>query len=66
MKIDWSKAPEGTEACYPGDKQMYPAWYRTDRYGCVEQICEASGTTKWTTMGGRRDFPYGSVLHPKP
>lgn len=65
MNIDWSKAPEGTEAGHPGGPGIYPAWYRKDTAGLVEQICPEAGIHTWTWMGGRRDFPIGSVLRPK-
>lgn len=64
MSIDWSKAPEGAQAAYPGCDQLYPAWYRLDRHGYVEQICEGAGCDTWTGMGGRKDFPVGHILRP--
>jgi hypothetical protein len=64
MNIDWSKAPEGTEAGYEGSRHLYSAWYRKAADGTVEQICPGAGVHTWQDMGGRRDFPFGSVLRP--
>lgn len=64
--IDWSKAPEGTEAAHPGSEQVHPAWFKRDVAGLVEQICPGAGINNWSWMGGRRDFPYGHVLRPQP
>lgn len=64
MDIDWSKAPEGTEAAHPGNNGCYPAWYRRDAAGLVEQICPEAEVYTWAWMGSRRDFPHGSVLRP--
>lgn len=66
MNIDWSNAPEGTEAAYAGCSQLYMAWYRHGSNGFVEQICPGAGIHHWQDMGGRLDFPYGSELLPKP
>jgi hypothetical protein len=65
MKIDWDNAPEGAEAAHPGNEGFYPAWYRRDTAGIVEQICPGAGVDHWTWMGGRRDFPNGHVLRPE-
>lgn len=65
MSIDWSKAPEGAEAAHPGNPGVYPAWYRRDVAGLVEQICPMAGILNWTWMGCRRDFPIGSLVRPK-
>lgn len=62
MKIDWDNAPEGTEAAHPGNEGFYPAWYRRDTAGLVEQICPEIGVKTWTWMGGRKEFPNGHVL----
>lgn len=64
MNLNWSKAPEGAEAGHPGADELYPAWYRKDVSGLVEQICPDAGIHTWTWMGGRKDFPVGSVLRP--
>jgi hypothetical protein len=65
MKIDWDNAPEGAEAAHPGNEGFYPAWYKRDVTGIVEQICPSAGVNNWTWMGGRRDFPNGHVLLPE-
>lgn len=65
MNIDWKNAPEGTEAAYAGCSLLYAAWYRHNSSGCVEQICPAAGVHTWQEMGGRRDFPFGAVVHPR-
>jgi len=64
MNLDWSEAPEGAEAGHPGGEGLYPVWFRKDVAGLVEQICPAAGINTWTWMGGRKDFPVGSVLRP--
>lgn len=63
-QIDWGKAPEGTEAGYLGTSHAYDAWYKRDANGEVLQICPAAGFNDWVSMGGRKDFPVGSVLRP--
>lgn len=62
--IDWSKAPEGTEAAHPGSTNILQAWFKRDANGLVHQICPGAGVNSWSWMGGRRDFPYGYVLRP--
>lgn len=62
--IDWGKAPEGAEAGYLGTSHAYDAWYKRDANGEVWQICSAAGFDNWVSMGGRKDFPVGSVLRP--
>jgi hypothetical protein len=64
MIIDWSKAPEGTEAAHAGCSQLYMAWYRRGTSGTVEQICPGAGVHSWQDMGGRLDFPFGHVPRP--
>lgn len=66
MSIDWSKAPDGTEAASPETAGNYAAWYRRDVAGVVEQICPGARVNNWTWMGGRKDFPVGYVLRPDP
>lgn len=66
MNIDWSKAPDGTEAASPETAGTYAAWYRRDVAGLVEQICPGAHVNNWTWMGGRKDFPIGHVLRPDP
>lgn len=63
-QIDWSKAPEGAEAGYLGTSHAYDAWYKREENGEVLQICPAAGFNDWVSMGGRKDFPVGSVLRP--
>lgn len=65
MTIDWDNAPEGAEAAHPGSEGFYPAWYKRDVAGLVEQICPGAGVNHWTWMVGRRDFPNGHVLRPE-
>jgi hypothetical protein len=64
MNVDWDEAPQGAEAGHPGGEGLFPAWFRKDTAGLVEQICPAAGINTWTWMGGRKDFPVGSVLRP--
>lgn len=65
MTIDWDNAPEGAEAAHPGNEGCYPAWYRRDTAGLIEQICPEAGVKNWTWMGGRKEFPNGHVLRPE-
>lgn len=65
MNIDWSKAPEGTEAGSPESHEFFACWYRRNAFGEVEAIIVGTNDY-WVHMGGRRDFPYGAVLRPKP
>ena len=62
--VDWAEAPVSAEAAYGGCNQMYMAWYRRGADGAVEQICPESGARVWTSIGGRKDFPYGHELRP--
>lgn len=64
MNIDWSKAPADAEAGCCETSQTYAAWFRTDGNGQIEQICPKAGVTKWTSMGGRFDYPIGHELRP--
>lgn len=64
MNVDWDEAPQGAEAGHSGGEGLYPAWFRKDVAGLVEQICPAAGIKTWTWMGGRKDFPPGAVLRP--
>lgn len=63
-EIDWSNAPDGAEAAMPRSASMHAAWYRRDPSGMVEQICPMAGVLSWTSMGGRMDFPVGSIGRP--
>lgn len=64
MNLDWDQAPEGAEAGHPGGDGVYAAWFRKDTAGLVEQICPEAGIYTWTWMGGRKDFPVGSLIRP--
>jgi len=64
MNVDLDVAPEGAEAVHAGGEGLYAAWYRKDVSGLVEQICPGAGINTWTWMGGRKDFPVGSVIRP--
>jgi hypothetical protein len=65
MTINWEKAPEGAEAATPECSRFFACWYRRNKWGEVEVIIEG-GKVDWVHMGSRRDFPYGSILRPKP
>lgn len=63
MTINWSAAPTDAEAGNPESSQILACWYKRNQFGDVMVIVDGSGID-WLHMGGRKDFPYGSILRP--
>lgn len=65
-EIDLTNAPVGAEAYHPEAHEQMACWYMRDQQGDVWCYLDVRPIEKgmWTHMGGRQDFPAGSIRLP--
>lgn len=64
-KIEWLTAPYGATAYQPAGPEQYEGWYRKDANGEIEWWrVDGHGKDQWTWMGGRQDYPHGTIVKP--